>query len=257
MNDGTSKGLEPTSEVKELSPLEKEIQESGWQQKDTYFFSHDFTARNDPKCRTLMRKFGVAGYGIFWIIVEMLRAEPNYELAYSEITIATIAEECRIDEKGVDVIKELIDFCLEIGLLVSDETQSVFWSWSLKGRMIPIESKRKGSSLGGRNSRGKPKNRKKESTDLSTKLSPILEDEPENSGLRIVNSKQLDIEQLTVQQNEVTVPKLKEIKLESSLLKENPLIVSHAREEPSLLDKARDWVSKNVSDRPIAAGGTG
>ena len=40
--------------------------------KDTFYFSHDYNARNDEKIKMLIRKHGMIGYGVFWAIVEDL-----------------------------------------------------------------------------------------------------------------------------------------------------------------------------------------
>jgi len=40
--------------------------------KKTYYFSHDFNARNDPKLVDLQIKHGMSGLGIYWCIIEML-----------------------------------------------------------------------------------------------------------------------------------------------------------------------------------------
>ena len=45
--------------------------------KDTYYFSHDYNARNDHKIKKLIRKHGMQGYGIFWAIVEELYNNAN------------------------------------------------------------------------------------------------------------------------------------------------------------------------------------
>lgn len=45
--------------------------------KDTFYFSHDYNTRNDDKIKRLIRKHGVAGYGIWWIIVEDLYNNAN------------------------------------------------------------------------------------------------------------------------------------------------------------------------------------
>jgi hypothetical protein len=43
--------------------------------KKAYWFKHDFNARHDPKKRKLFRKFGLAGIGAYWVLVEMLYEE--------------------------------------------------------------------------------------------------------------------------------------------------------------------------------------
>lgn len=40
--------------------------------KETFYFQHDFNARNDPKLQSLLMERGVAGIGIYWCIVELL-----------------------------------------------------------------------------------------------------------------------------------------------------------------------------------------
>lgn len=40
--------------------------------KETYYFSHDFGARNDPKLQNVLMEHGAAGLGVFWCIVEQL-----------------------------------------------------------------------------------------------------------------------------------------------------------------------------------------
>jgi len=41
------------------------------------YFSHDYTARHDTKIRRLIAKHGMAGYGLFWAIVEDLYMNGN------------------------------------------------------------------------------------------------------------------------------------------------------------------------------------
>lgn len=45
--------------------------------KDTFYFSHDYNARNDDKIKQLIRKHGMLGYGIWWAIVEDLYNNAN------------------------------------------------------------------------------------------------------------------------------------------------------------------------------------
>jgi hypothetical protein len=48
--------------------------------KDAYYFSHDSNAQDDPKCMLLIDQLGMEGYGIFWALIEKLRAEKEYKL---------------------------------------------------------------------------------------------------------------------------------------------------------------------------------
>ena len=44
---------------------------------DTFYFSHDYTARSDDKIKQLIRRHGMTGYGIYWAIVEDLYQNAN------------------------------------------------------------------------------------------------------------------------------------------------------------------------------------
>lgn len=48
--------------------------------KEAYYFSHDGNAQDDPKCMVLIDQMGMEGYGIFWALIEKLRAEKDYKL---------------------------------------------------------------------------------------------------------------------------------------------------------------------------------
>ena len=43
----------------------------------SFYFSHDYNARNDVKIKKLLRQHGMLGYGIFWAIVEDLYNNAN------------------------------------------------------------------------------------------------------------------------------------------------------------------------------------
>jgi hypothetical protein len=55
--------------------------------KDAYYFSHDANAQDDPKCMLLLDQLGPEGYGIYWLLIEKLRAEKDYKLPLSVIPI--------------------------------------------------------------------------------------------------------------------------------------------------------------------------
>lgn len=52
--------------------------------KRTFYFPHDYNARQDPKLQDLLMTHGVAGIGVYWCIVEMLY-EQGGELPLSAI----------------------------------------------------------------------------------------------------------------------------------------------------------------------------
>ena len=40
--------------------------------KETFYFAHDYNARNDPKLQNVLFDLGIEGIGVFWCIIEQL-----------------------------------------------------------------------------------------------------------------------------------------------------------------------------------------
>lgn len=93
--------------------------------KDAYYFSHDSNARNDIKLIKLRRNMGAEGYGLYWMIIESLREQGEYQLLLS--SIQDLAFEYHVDQgKLASVIHEYDLF------VIGDET---FYSTRLKRSM--------------------------------------------------------------------------------------------------------------------------
>ncbi|MDD4921760.1 MAG: DUF4373 domain-containing protein [Bacteroidales bacterium] len=45
---------------------------------NTFYFSHDYGARNDPKMQHLMMKSGMEGVGLYWCLIELLYEQEGY-----------------------------------------------------------------------------------------------------------------------------------------------------------------------------------
>jgi len=97
---------------------------------DARYFTHDDNARNDPKIKALMKKYGVEGYGRFWIIVETMRATKGHKINIKEYILESLAEEmkCTIEE-----IKKFLDDCVKFDLFVKED--SFYYSESLLERL--------------------------------------------------------------------------------------------------------------------------
>ncbi len=68
--------------------------------KDTFYFSHDYNARTDPKVKRLLARHGIIGYGIFWAIVEDLYNNANaLPLDYE-----SIAYDMRVDKSILESV---------------------------------------------------------------------------------------------------------------------------------------------------------
>lgn len=94
--------------------------------KDAYYFSHDANAQDDPKCMVLIDQLGMEGYGIFWALVEKLRAEKEYKLPL--ITIEPFA-------KRWGTSKEKINAVIKNYSLFVIENDTFFYSERLKNSM--------------------------------------------------------------------------------------------------------------------------
>ena len=49
----------------------------------TTWFRHDCNAKDDVKCVLLIEQLGMEGYGIFWVLIEVLRDQPEYRYPIS------------------------------------------------------------------------------------------------------------------------------------------------------------------------------
>jgi len=110
--------------------------------KKTYYFPHDFHARHDHKMVKLRQVHGMAGYGAYWLIVEVLW-ELDSEMYFDNLEVLSF-------ESGLDV-ETLENIITEFELFEFDDEK--FWSESQKTRktkMLEIQAKRKAAgALGG------------------------------------------------------------------------------------------------------------
>jgi len=92
--------------------------------KNTFFFSHDFGARNDPKLQNLMMEHGCEGIGVYWCIVEQMYEQGGQLPLSSCKSIAyTLHVSC-------EFVKSVIN-----DFLLFDNDGDVFWSESVKSRL--------------------------------------------------------------------------------------------------------------------------
>ena len=112
--------------------------------KDAYYFSHDSNARNDQRLMKVRMKYGPEGYGIYFMIIEILRDTENYTLHMDDIE--SICFDLRAEKnKVLDILKnyELFGF-----------HDDYFCSKSLSRRMEKLdnikEKRRESGKLGGK-----------------------------------------------------------------------------------------------------------
>ena len=106
----------------------------------TSYFPHDSNARNSDKLIRLRMRHKAAGYGVYFMILERLREEPEYT---SVKDYNMIAFDLRED---TSLIKSVVE---DFGLFVFTDDGKYFYSESFKQRMeIKDEQSRKKAEAG-------------------------------------------------------------------------------------------------------------
>lgn len=101
--------------------------------KESFYFSHDSDATDDPKIMILISQWGLEAYGIFWTIIEHLRKQPDY-ISHLSILKALAQRYGSTEEKYKFVV-------FDFGLFTIIDNVN-FCSDSLIRRMKPLEDKR-------------------------------------------------------------------------------------------------------------------
>lgn len=117
--------------------------------RDAFYFKHDSNARNDEKIIALRMTHGMAGYGVFWSILEKLRESTGYTLPTN---YELIAFELHTDKA---IIKSVVE---DFGLFKIKGDK--FWSNRLMGDLeqwIDIKAKRSAAGKASAESRAKAK----------------------------------------------------------------------------------------------------
>lgn len=92
--------------------------------KDVFYFTHDFGARNDPKLLAVSRRYGLAGIGLYWCVIEMLY-EQGGSLELNSLD--SIGYQLHDDDS---IINSLVN---DFGLFETDG--KMFWSESVNKRI--------------------------------------------------------------------------------------------------------------------------
>lgn len=95
------------------------------------YFSHDINAINDFKIQAMMFEYGVAGYGMFWVLCEAIASQKKCTLPLKESYVKTLSMKAMVE---VEEMESFIDSCVnEYELFVSDGAN--IWSESLSSRV--------------------------------------------------------------------------------------------------------------------------
>ena len=176
--------------------------------KNIFYFPHDTNARSDEKILAVRMRHHAEGYGVYFMIIEMLAEQPEHTLSRD---YDMIAFELRADSNTVRSVIE------DFGLFQVDNDR--FYSLSLIERMEPIDNLRQQRSAAGRKSA--------ERRALVNKISPLLNDTTTD------NTSLLDNDATVVEQNGNIREKGEESigeKGEESIGEKGEESVAHARE---------------------------
>lgn len=79
--------------------------------KDAYYFPHFCNARHDRKIKRLRKELGIEGYGIYFMVLEVLREQPEFKYPYQDIDL--LADEFDTSQAKMEVVikkYELFEF---------------------------------------------------------------------------------------------------------------------------------------------------
>jgi hypothetical protein len=106
--------------------------------KKAYYFSHDAYMRHHPNIVAMLSEYGTSGYGLYWMLKEMMREsdENNYRLSISgKYDLSTLSKQTGCSKKKLE---KFIDDCIkEFNLFESDGEK--MWSPDLLKRMDKME----------------------------------------------------------------------------------------------------------------------
>jgi hypothetical protein len=109
--------------------------------KDAYWFKHDSNAKDDPKCVLLIEQLGLEGFGIYWVLIEILREQPDYH--YPLALIPSIARRYNTSTQKVEAVVKGYQ-------LFQSNDEEFFFSPSLLQRMEQYDDKREMARIAAR-----------------------------------------------------------------------------------------------------------
>ena len=102
--------------------------------KDIYYLKHDTNAHRDPRMLRLRAKWGNEGYGVFWVLAELMREQSGGRVLFADVQVMAF-------DVHFERLRELIDDCCEWGLFEKDETR--FWAPRIVRDMEHLEAVRR------------------------------------------------------------------------------------------------------------------
>lgn len=107
----------------------------GFPVNDARYFKHDSNARRDPKIKSLLRAYGIEGYGRFWILLELLRESSGYRIEDKQYVFDALAEDFRCTPEEAS---RFVNDCSSKFLLL-EKDNGYFYSHSFLKRMYSLD----------------------------------------------------------------------------------------------------------------------
>jgi hypothetical protein len=115
--------------------------------RQRFFFPHEANVLNNFSLRSMFRKYGATGYGMWWLLVESLSRAAQYRIDIAnDENIEDLCDYMRCDE---DAVRAFIHECIHRYKLLHTDGQYI-WSPQLTEDMEYWEEKRRILSERGR-----------------------------------------------------------------------------------------------------------
>jgi hypothetical protein len=109
--------------------------------KDAFYFPHFSNARTDRKIKRLIKALGIEGYGIYFMLLEVLREQTEFRYPISDIDLLA-------DEFGTSVPK--IEATIKLFGLFEIDEEEMFFSLNLIKYLEPMFKAKEQRSIAGK-----------------------------------------------------------------------------------------------------------
>jgi hypothetical protein len=100
--------------------------------KDSYYFPHFYNARHDRKIKRIRKDLGIEGYGIFFMLLEVLREQTDFKYPFTDIDL--LSEEFGTSTAKIEAVIKMYD-------LFSLDSKLMFFSTNLMVYLEPYLQK--------------------------------------------------------------------------------------------------------------------
>jgi hypothetical protein len=115
--------------------------------KETFYFSHDYNATSDPRIMELLSDCGLAGVGIYWILVEILHQQETSLISKNSFQ-KYIKFYANFENRGDHFLQKLEKSLLDSELFEEDSNGNIFSKRVLKNKEFRENEKKKKSEAG-------------------------------------------------------------------------------------------------------------